>query len=305
VIYEVRHVTTYLYGAPVSFARSVLRLVPVDRPGQVVHSATLLVQPQPAMSRDGTDYFGNATRHIVLTGAHRELKITLMARIAVDAPPLPDPEATPPVEAVAAAAARDASLAPDAPAQMLFASRFVPLVADVTAWAGASFSSGRPVLAGAMDLMRRIRREFAYDPAATDVTTPLAEAFGKKRGVCQDFAQVMIAGLRGLGIPAAYVSGYLRTVPPPGRPRLAGADATHAWVKVWCGSQTGWVGLDPTNAMAAGNDHIVLATGRDYADVSPVDGSLTSAGNQKMTVAVDVVPADTVRAVDPGRVSAG
>src|SRR5205085_8279558 len=146
---------------------------------------------------------------------------------------------------------------------------------------------GAGILAGAVDLMHRIRTEFRYDPKATVISTPLDEVFAKRHGVCQDFAHVMIAGLRGLGLPAAYVSGYLRTIPPPGKPRLQGADATHAWVRVWLGSRLGWVGLDPTNAIPERNDHVVLAVGRDYSDVAPVDGILFGAGGQKISVRVD------------------
>jgi transglutaminase-like putative cysteine protease len=296
VIYEVRHVTTYAYTAPVAMARSMLRLIPVDRPGQIVHAASLLVQPQPADSRDALDFFGNATRQILLTGGHRELRVTLMARIEVREPVPLVPLQTPAFETVVVAAACHASLAADAPAHMLFPSRLTPFEPAIHAFAAESFPPGSPILAGAVDLMQRIRSDFTYDPTATDVATPLAEAFAKRRGVCQDFAQVMISGLRSLGIPAAYVSGYLRTLPPPGKPRLAGADATHAWVSVWCGPAIGWVGLDPTNAIRAGVDHIVLAIGRDYADVSPVDGTLTGTGGQKLAVAVDVVPLAETRA---------
>jgi transglutaminase-like putative cysteine protease len=137
--------------------------------------------------------------------------------------------------------------------------------------------------------MHRIRSEFRYDPKATVISTPLHEVFENRHGVCQDFAHVMIAGLRGLGLPAAYVSGYLRTIPSPGRPRLQGADATHAWVSLWCGDELGWVGFDPTNDLLVENDHIVLAIGRDFADVSPVDGIIVGSPKQKLGVAVDVV----------------
>ena len=148
------------------------------------------------------------------------------------------------------------------------------------------------VIEGATRLMRRIRTDFSYDTKATVVSTPLEQAFDMRRGVCQDFAHIMIAGLRGLGLPAAYVSGYLRTIPPPGAKRLEGADATHAWVSVWCGPELGWIGLDPTNALVVANDHIVLATGRDYADVSPIDGVIVGSGAQKLQVDVDVVPVE-------------
>jgi len=159
----------------------------------------------------------------------------------------------------------------------------------VTAYASASFAPGAGILGSAADLMRRIRRDFKYDPKATVISTPLKEVFEKRHGVCQDFAHVMIAGLRGLGLPAAYVSGYLRTIPPPGKPRLQGADATHAWVSVWCGAALGWIGFDPTNDLLVENDHIILAIGRDFSDVSPVDGIIVGSRKQKLNVAVDVL----------------
>jgi transglutaminase-like putative cysteine protease len=166
----------------------------------------------------------------------------------------------------------------------------VPLDVQISDYARASFALGRPVLDGAIDMMRRIKTDFVYDIGATTVETTPAMAFALRRGVCQDFAHIMISGLRGLGLPAGYVSGYLRTVPKPGRPRLEGADAMHAWVMVWCGPQTGWRGLDPTNAIVAGEDHVVLATGRDYADVAPIDGTVFASGKQQLEVAVTVTP---------------
>jgi len=146
------------------------------------------------------------------------------------------------------------------------------------------------VIEAAFDLATRIRTEFNYDPEYTEVSTPAIEAFEARRGVCQDFAHIMIAGLRGLGLPAAYVSGYLRTVPPPGKARLEGADATHAWVKLWCGPEAGWIGFDPTNALVVAGDHIELALGRDYADVAPIGGVVLGPGEQKIKVGVDVIP---------------
>ena len=174
----------------------------------------------------------------------------------------------------------------------MFPSPLVPVLTSATEYAAASFAAAREVLAGAVELMHRIRTEFKYDPKATVISTPLTEVLEKRHGVCQDFAHVMIAGLRGLGLPAAYVSGYLRTIPPPGKPRLQGADATHAWVSLWCGEEIGWVGLDPTNDILIGNDHIVLAVGRDFSDVSPVDGIIVGSRKQKLGVAVDVVPVE-------------
>ena len=166
----------------------------------------------------------------------------------------------------------------------------MPALEAARAYAALSFAPGQPVLEGAEALMRRIHADFTYDPAATDVSTPLDAVFRSRRGVCQDFAHAMIAGLRAHGIPAFYVSGYLRTISPPGRPRLVGADASHAWVAVWCGPAVGLVDLDPTNAIVVGRDHVTLAIGRDYADVAPVDGVVSASAGHELTVSVDMVP---------------
>jgi transglutaminase-like putative cysteine protease len=172
----------------------------------------------------------------------------------------------------------------------LFPSRQVSLDPEIRTYAAESFPARRPVLDGALDLMRRIKADFVYEPGTTTVQTTPPMAFALRRGVCQDFAHIMISGLRGLGLPAAYVSGYLRTIPPPGRERLEGADAMHAWVLVWCGGDVGWFGLDPTNAVPARDDHVVLAIGRDYADVAPVGGVIFAAGGQRLEVSVTVTP---------------
>ncbi len=182
-----------------------------------------------------------------------------------------------------------ADIGPGSPVHFVHPSRLVSLDPAIRDYARASFPPGRPVLAGAAELMQRIKDDFVYEPGATTVTTTPSAAFALRRGVCQDFTHVMVAGLRGLGLPAGYVSGFLRTVPPPGMARLAGADATHAWVMVWCGA-AGWHGLDPTNALIAGEDHVVLAIGRDYADVALIDGVMLASGKQQLTTAVDVIP---------------
>jgi transglutaminase-like putative cysteine protease len=170
----------------------------------------------------------------------------------------------------------------------IFASRHVPLDGALRDYARSEFPEGRPVLAAAIGLMEKFGREFLYDPEATDVMTPALAAFGARRGVCQDFAHIMIGCLRSLGVPAAYVSGYLRTHPRPGMPRLEGADAMHAWVAVWCGEETGWQGLDPTNSVRALTDHVPLAFGRDYSDVSPIDGVIFDSGRHSVNVSVDM-----------------
>lgn len=291
MIYEVTHVTRYQYRSTVPLARCLFRLTPVDRPNQRVLAQALMAEPTPAERAEAVDFFGNRITRVTIRTAHQTLEIRASSTVAVEPPDLPDPGATPSHEMVAALAAGSRSLAAADPVQGLFPSRLVPLLAEATHYAGRSFPPRRRILDGAMELNRRIRSDFAYDPTATDVATPVARVFAGRRGVCQDFAHAMIAGLRGLGLPARYVSGYLRTEPPPGAPRLEGADATHAWVEVWCGPGPGWIGLDPTNGIPAGDSHVVLAVGRDYADVSPVDGVVLAAGGQGLTVSVDVVEA--------------
>jgi transglutaminase-like putative cysteine protease len=289
VIYDIRHVTTYAYESPVSFARCTLRLEPRTDDGQELISHSVEIRPRPADRTARRDFFCTLTESILIETAHRHLRIDSRSRVSV-ARQVPARDAfSPPWESVRDIAFEATSLGPSSPIGYVFASPLVPVLRPVSAYAAASFPQGTGVLAGAVDLMHRIRSDFRYDPKATVISTPLNDVFENRHGVCQDFAHVMIAGLRGLGLPAAYVSGYLRTIPPPGQPRLQGADATHAWVSLWCGAELGWVGLDPTNDLVVGNDHIELAIGRDFSDVSPVDGIIVGSPKQKLGVAVDVL----------------
>jgi transglutaminase-like putative cysteine protease len=289
VIYDIRHVTTYSYESQVSFARCSLRLQPRSGDGQELISHTVDIRPRPAERTVRRDFFGTQTESILIEAAHRSLRIDSRSRVSVSRS-APDRRAqSQPWESVRDLAIEAKSLGPASPIGYVFASPLVPVQRPVTAYASVSFPAEGGILAGAVDLMHRIRTDFKYDPKATVISTPLKEVFEKRHGVCQDFAHVMIAGLRGLGLPAAYVSGYLRTIPPPGKERLQGADATHAWVSVWCGKGLGWIGFDPTNDILVENDHIVLAVGRDFSDVSPVDGIIVGSPKQKLNVAVDVI----------------
>jgi transglutaminase-like putative cysteine protease len=292
VIYDIRHLTTYAYESPVSFARCSLRLEPRSGDGQELISHAVEIRPRPAERTSRRDFFGTHTESVVFETVHRHLRIDSRSRVSVarTAPGRTAP--SPAWESVCDAALQTTSLGPTSPVGYVFASSLVPMLGSVTTYAAESFSAGAGVLAGAVDLMHRIRNQFKYDPKATVISTPLREVFDKRHGVCQDFAHVMIAGLRGLGLPAAYVSGYLRTIPPPGKPRLQGADATHAWVSLWCGRELGWIGFDPTNDLLVENDHIILGVGRDFADVSPVDGIIVGSPKQKLKVAVDVMLVD-------------
>ncbi len=290
MIYDIRHVTTYRYDEAVASTRCTVRLSPRNQDGQHVIDSGVDISPPPAEKAESLDYFGNRIATVRIVAAHRELRVAAIARVEVARPQAPAPGLTPAWEQVRRDALAFPSLDGLSPVNGLYPSRLASLHAPATRYAEKSFTPGCPILEAAVDLMTRIKSDFKYDPAATAVSTPLAEAFEKRGGVCQDFAHIMIAGLRGLGLPALYVSGYIRTIPPPGKPRLEGADASHAWVSLWCGHEFGWRDLDSTNAMLIGDDHIVVAIGRDYADVSPVDGIIFASGSQTLSVSVDVKP---------------
>lgn len=290
MLYQIRHVTRFEYARPVAFARCNLRLKPILWSGQEVEDYALSIEP------GGRTHFARAeaglanVMRLVVEAPVRTLTITSSARVRVDRPvPTPSPgDPTLGEIAALARASRDAS--PAGPAAYLFPSPLIPLDRDIASWCARDLDPGRGALDAAIALATRIQREFAFDPSATLVDTPPHEAFAKRGGVCQDFAQIMISGLRAAGLPAAYASGYLRTLPPPGKPRLVGVDATHAWVLLWCGPDLGWVGVDPTNGIWMAGDHVVVAIGRDYADIAPIDGIVLGSGAQKMDVSVDVEP---------------
>ena len=288
MIYEVTHVTRYTYGASAELTNGSLRLSPVSRDGQILERFDLVTEPSCLPPTERVDAFGNRVLSLRIEKPHRELSVTAASRVRVERPPAP--QESPPWEAVAAAALSADSLASDCPAIALYPSRRIPIFDEATAYARTSFASRRPIHAAALELAKRIRSDFVYDPEATEVSTPAPAAYEQRRGVCQDFANIMIAALRGLGLPSLYVSGYIRTAPPPGRERLAGADASHAWASLWCGSALGWIGFDPTNAMFVRNDHIEIARGRDYSDASPIESMVLSSGSHRLEVTVDVVP---------------
>ena len=290
MIYDVRHLTRYEYDSAVSVNTCVLHLLLRSLDGQTAVTSAIRVNPTPTRIDERSDMFGNRVTHLRIETPHRELVIEANSRVRVERPPAPMAGVTPTWESVAAASAAAQSLSADSPAYTLYPSRMVDVFDDATLYARESFRTGRPIYEAALDLNQRIRADFRYDAKATKVSTTPAQAFAKRRGVCQDFAHIMIAGLRGLGLSARYVSGYIRTIPPPGKDRLAGADASHAWVSLWCGTQFGWLGLDPTNAIPIGNDHVIIGFGRDYADIAPVEGVVLSSGGHDLEVEVDVIP---------------
>ncbi len=290
MIYDIRQTTECTYATAVTNAHHVLRQTPVNRPGQRVQVSSLQIEPAPVSRREGQDFFGNRLTWIALEEAHDTLTVRVSARIAVDAFAIAPGTTVPNWEAVQEEVFASADIGPTAPAHFLFPSRMVSLDPEIRDYARPSFPPGRSILDAATDLTHRIKTDMTYEIGATTVRTTPPMSFALRRGVCQDFAHIMIAGLRGLGLPAAYVSGYLRTVRPPGAARLQGADAMHAWVLVWCGAAIGWVGFDPTNDMIASDEHIVLAVGRDYTDVAPMDGVIVVSGGQTIDVAVNVLP---------------
>ncbi|MDO8875323.1 MAG: transglutaminase family protein [Pseudolabrys sp.] len=290
MIYDIRQTTDCTYASPVTNAYHVLRQTPVNRPGQRVQVSSLQIEPPPVSRREGQDFFGNRLTWIALEEAHATLTVKMSARIAVDPVVIPPGAAGLTWEAVQEEVFASADLGPMAPAHFLFPSRMVSLDPEIRDYARISFPPGRAMLEAATELTHRIKTDMTYEFGATTVRTTPPMSFALRRGVCQDFAHIMISGLRGIGLPAAYVSGYLRTTRPPGATRLQGADAMHAWVLVWCGSDIGWVGFDPTNDMIASDEHIVLAIGRDYTDVAPMDGVIMVSGGQEIDVSVHVIP---------------
>jgi transglutaminase-like putative cysteine protease len=293
--YTIRHATHFSYERPVSFARCNLRLKPIGWAGQSLLSHEINVIPDgrltPANSRSA---LLNITR-LLLSKATQSLDIVSQSRVSVNRNvpvlSLTDPS----VAQVAAFARQSHDIADAAPGNFLYPSPLISYDAEIARWCAESLDPGRPVVAAVLDLALRIMRDFRFDPDATKTETLPGEAFAKRAGVCQDFAQIMICGLRAAGLPAAYASGYIRTIPPEGEERLQGADAMHGWVLVWCGPENhdggrGWIGFDPTNGILMAGDHIIVAVGRDYRDIAPIDGIFTGYGAQDMRVAVDVLP---------------
>ncbi len=291
MIYAVRHVTRIGYASPVHLARFNVRLRPAAWPGQRLLDHALEISPLPwSVQDEAGPWLVNRSR-LLIREPLTELVVTSRSRVAVEpagraAPAAPGPT----VAAIRRLALAHGDLGPGGPAGYLYASPLAPQAAAIGHWGAPHLADDRPILAAGEALMHAIHAQFTYDSAATDAATTPEAAFAQRRGVCQDFAHVMTVAARAHGLPAAYVSGYLRTLPPPGQPRLVGADATHAWAALWCGPELGWIGFDPTNACLAGGDHIFTAMGRDYGDVAPIDGVFRGLAGQTMQVAVDVVP---------------
>ena len=290
MIYDIGLTIAYEYDHPAAAGRHILRLVPAELPGvQRRITGALSISPRPSERRQLVDFFGNAGVEVVFREAHHEILFRVAARVERIAEP-PGLDISPALDRLAGEIADYRGLDAKAPHHFLGPSPRTAPTPEMTAYAREQLVRGMTAVDAVRAIGLALNRDMRFEPEATTVDTPPTEAFARRHGVCQDFAQVMIACLRGVGIPAGYVSGFLRTDPPPGQPRLEGSDAMHAWVRAWGGWETGWIEFDPTNALVVGTDHILVARGRDYGDVAPVKGVLRIAGDQKTEHAVDVIP---------------
>lgn len=289
--YLVTHETVYSYESPVVLSQQLLHLTPRPLPFQAREAHHIAVEPAPGETLAREDYFGNPVTQIVLAAPHSSLAVRAESRVSVQSR---GRERALRSGGAAWDALRDRLRAPGGgallePAQYLFESPHVECFRDLALYAAPSFAAGRDLTESLLELTRRIHADFRFDPKATSVSTPLREVLAKRRGVCQDFAHFMIGCLRTLGLAARYVSGYIVTAPPPGKPRLVGADASHAWISVYCG-EAGWLDLDPTNDCVVDDEHITLAWGRDFSDVTPMRGVILGGGEQELEVRVTVTP---------------
>jgi transglutaminase-like putative cysteine protease len=286
----VRHQTTYEYSDAVSVSHHILRLTPRELPGQHRGGSEIHIVPAPQTHfTTHLDYFGNTVTSFSLQEPHELLTVEATSQLEVTEAALPVFSASPAWERVRDRLGADFTEEGLDAYQFVFDSQRIHAKAELAEYARESFPAGRPLLEAAMDLTSRIHSDFRFDTKATEVSTPVETFFEKRRGVCQDFSHLQICCLRSLGLPARYVSGYLRTIPPPGKARLVGADASHAWCSVWCPG-SGWVDFDPTNNCVPSGGHITVAWGRDYSDVSPIHGVLLGGARHTLHVGVDVMP---------------
>ncbi|MBB3411011.1 transglutaminase-like putative cysteine protease [Rhizobium sp. BK316] len=290
MLYDLTLHMGYAYDTPASGARHIMRLMPLSLPNrQRLVAGSISISPQPDEQSHFVDFFEHPATSFLLRSPHETLDIRMQARVQVESQAI-SADFSPLLAELPEDVAGIWSLDPGSPHHFLGDSPRLTETKIISEYARTCIQPSLTVMQIAYALCARINEDFTYDSEATSVETTPLEAFTLKRGVCQDFTHIMILALRSLGIPAGYVSGFLRTIPPPGKERLEGADAMHAWVRVWCGETAGWIELDPTNNIPAGTDHIVVAYGRDYADVAPVIGVLKSYGSQRSVQAVDVIP---------------
>ncbi len=283
--YRVSHISNYVYGSPVDLAAHLLHLRPRPLPWQKVVSDRIVAEPDGARRRDAEDHFGNIATWLFLDRPHADFIVTAESVVDVSYPKPPDKTAA--WETVVQAAH---DVAAGVAAEFRFDSPMAPATVETRDYARKSFSKDRPVLEALCDLNTRIYKEFRFRSGVTTISTPVSQVMKRREGVCQDFSHLMVSALRGIGLPARYNSGYIRTKPPPGQKRRQGADQSHAWVGAWLGPEHGWVDLDPTNGIVVRDEHVLLGWGRDYGDVSPVQGIILGGGVHHLKVAVDLEP---------------
>jgi transglutaminase-like putative cysteine protease len=292
MIYKIVHRTTYKYKYPVSVGNHVSCLKPRSLLHRQLAHSELRIQPPPAMRTERVDYFGNLLCFFTVQEPHKELVVEARSEVRLDGNATPWPQWSLPWEEAARSLPNDHTPTGLEAYQFVFESPRIRIRPEFAAYAFQSFTPGRPMAEALLDLTARIHKDFRFDSKVTNVRTPTEEVFRKRRGVCQDFAHLQIACLRSLNLAARYVSGYLRTYPPPGRPRLVGADASHAWVSAYCPG-IGWLDMDPTNNLVPSEGHVTLAWGRDYGDISPLRGLILGGGVHTLKVAVDMEPLDS------------
>lgn len=289
MLYRINHITEYLYGLPATVSHSALHMLPRDVSNQSWSSFDLSITPTPDMQLRKTDFFGNNTAYVTVQSPHSRMLIKATGTVNVQPRQPMLLNTSRPWEQVRDRLMTDLTVNGLDAYQYSFDSPMAPGLAILESYTRQSFTPGRPILDAACDLSERIHKDFKFDPTSTTISTPVAQVFEQRSGVCQDFAHLMIACMRSIDLPARYVSGYLRTLPPPGKPRLIGADASHAWAAVYCPDH-GWIDFDPTNAQIVNDQHVILAWGRDFADVSPVKGVVLGGGYHQIKVSVDVEP---------------
>ena len=289
--YKISHRTTYKYVYPVSFGNHVACLKPRSSSNNRLVRSELLIHPAPTTCSERVDYFGNLLCFFTIQEPHEELTVEARSEVIIETDHARDALISPPWEESAGSLVdQHTDEALDAH-QFQFESPRIRMRPEFAAYALESFTPQRPMRDALLDLTTRIYTDFRFDSKVTTVRTPTEEVFKKRRGVCQDFAHVQIACLRSINIAARYVSGYLRTYPPPGKPRMVGADASHAWISAYC-KGLGWLDMDPTNNVAPSDGHVTLAWGRDYGDVSPLRGLILGGGEHTLDVAVDMEPVE-------------
>jgi transglutaminase-like putative cysteine protease len=292
MIYQVVHRTTYKYKYPVAFGNHVACLTPRTLERHRCLRNELRITPPPSVHSVRVDYYGNLLSFFTIQEPHKQLVVEARSEVAVDGDRQRVPADSPPWEEAARLLAADHSAAALEAYQFVFESPRIKPSAQFADYAHKSFTPRRPLADALLDLTARIHSDFIFDSKTTTVRTPSEEFFRKRRGVCQDFAHLQIACLRSLKLAARYVSGYLRTYPPPGKPRLVGADASHAWISAFCPG-SGWLDLDPTNNLVVGNGHVTVGWGRDYGDVSPLRGLILGGRDHTLKVSVDVAPEES------------